>query len=189
MKFLRIFLLILIVIGIGLLVTQKKWVPKLVDYIVNKQNSSIGVRNTSDPKNTSYIIENQTASLFNGKSEIEIAPGSSSKIKTTTFGEPVYGDLNNDNKNDAAIFITQETGGSGTFFYVGISINVDGKYKGTKAIFLGDRIAPQNIKIENQTVIVNYAERKEGESFSTAPSVGVSKYLKFEKGEIVEIKK
>jgi hypothetical protein len=34
MKFIRIFLLVLIVIGIGLLITQKIWVPKLVDVIL-----------------------------------------------------------------------------------------------------------------------------------------------------------
>ena len=33
-KFVRIFLLVLIIIGIGLLVTQKLWVPKLVDKIL-----------------------------------------------------------------------------------------------------------------------------------------------------------
>lgn len=31
---LRIFLLVLIVIGIGLIFTQNLWVPKLVDYIL-----------------------------------------------------------------------------------------------------------------------------------------------------------
>ncbi|MBI3888701.1 DUF3298 domain-containing protein [Candidatus Nomurabacteria bacterium] len=35
MKTLRIFLLILIIIGIGLLLTQKSWVPKLVDFIIS----------------------------------------------------------------------------------------------------------------------------------------------------------
>lgn len=34
MKFIRIFLLVLIIIGIGLLITQKIWVPKLVDRII-----------------------------------------------------------------------------------------------------------------------------------------------------------
>ena len=33
-KFIRIFLLILIIIGIILLLTQDMWVPKLVDYIL-----------------------------------------------------------------------------------------------------------------------------------------------------------
>lgn len=39
-KFVRIFLLILIVIGIGLLVTQKMWVPRLVDFILQPQQET-----------------------------------------------------------------------------------------------------------------------------------------------------
>ncbi|MFA6270057.1 MAG: hypothetical protein WC657_02500 [Candidatus Paceibacterota bacterium] len=37
-KFVRIFLLVLIIIGIGLLSTQKMWVPKIVDFILRKEN-------------------------------------------------------------------------------------------------------------------------------------------------------
>ncbi len=37
MKTIRIFLLILIVIGIGALITQKLWVPKLVTYILSRE--------------------------------------------------------------------------------------------------------------------------------------------------------
>ncbi len=36
MKFIRIFLLVLIVIGLGLIATQKMWVPKLVTQILNR---------------------------------------------------------------------------------------------------------------------------------------------------------
>ncbi|MES2213577.1 MAG: hypothetical protein V4473_01920 [Patescibacteria group bacterium] len=39
-KFVRIFLLILIIIGIGLLVTQKMWVPKTVDTILKKDQNT-----------------------------------------------------------------------------------------------------------------------------------------------------
>lgn len=37
-KFIRIFLLVLIIIGIGLLLTQKMWVPRLVDAIIGPEN-------------------------------------------------------------------------------------------------------------------------------------------------------
>ena len=46
-KFVRIFLLILIVTGVGLLVTQKIWVPKLVDRIVMSENNNITTINAS----------------------------------------------------------------------------------------------------------------------------------------------
>ena len=37
-KFIRIFLLVLIIIGIGLILTQKKWVPVLVDKILKYED-------------------------------------------------------------------------------------------------------------------------------------------------------
>jgi len=37
LKAIQIFLLILIIIGIGLLATQKMWVPKVVEYILGKE--------------------------------------------------------------------------------------------------------------------------------------------------------
>ena len=40
MKTVRIVLFILIVIGIGLLITQKKWVPKVVDYIMKMESKN-----------------------------------------------------------------------------------------------------------------------------------------------------
>jgi hypothetical protein len=40
---------------------------------------------------------------------------------------------------------------------------------------LGDRIAPQNISINNGLIVVNYAERKSGEPMSAQPSIGVTK--------------
>ena len=39
MKILRMFLLVLIVIGIGLLLTQKVWVPKVVDHILKSEQA------------------------------------------------------------------------------------------------------------------------------------------------------
>ncbi len=38
MKIFRIILLVIIIIGIGLIITQKIWVPKLVDAILQKEN-------------------------------------------------------------------------------------------------------------------------------------------------------
>ena len=38
-KFIRIFLFVLIIIGIGLLITEKTWVPKLVDQIIKSEEA------------------------------------------------------------------------------------------------------------------------------------------------------
>lgn len=128
----------------------------------------------NDPLNATYNIQGVDYTLINGKAEREIAPGSASKEIISVFGEPVYGDLNGDGVSDAVMYLTQETGGSGTFFYVVEAINDDGFYRGTNAMYIGDRIAPQNINIEDGRAVVNFADRNPGESFSVKPSLGKS---------------
>lgn len=153
--------------------------------IFHKQNNgpSEAVRVAFDPLNATYMIEGRAVAMKNGLSEVIEVVGDSktagATMKTTTrvFGEPVQGDLNGDGVADAALFIVQDTGGTGTFYYAAAALNERTGAVGTNAIFLGDRIAPQTIEIRNGQVIANYAERGPNEPFSTQPSIGVSKYL------------
>ncbi len=128
-------------------------------------------------QDATYLIEGQSVTLVNGLSEIEAAPGSATKIITRFFGNEAFGDLNGDGLEDVAFLLTQNSGGTGTFFYVVVVLQTKTGYQGTNAILLGDRIAPQTTRIENGTIIVNFADRNPGESFDVAPSLGVSKYL------------
>ena len=94
------------------------------------------------------------------KSEVAAAPGSASKITTQYFGNSAEGDLNGDGIPDTAFILTQNSGGSGTFYYVVAALKVSGVYRGTKpAILLGDRIAPQSTEIKDGEVVVNYSTR------------------------------
>ncbi len=143
----------------------------------------------SDYKNTSYNIEGEVIQLKNGASETEVTPGSAEKIITEYFGNETRGDFNNDGTQDVAFIITQSGGGTGTFYYVVVALETLQGYQGTNGILLGDRIAPQTTEFQNGEIIVNYADRKPGEPFSTDPSVGVSKYFKVSDGGLIEIQK
>ena len=141
----------------------------------------------TDPLQAAYLIEEQEVRLINGQAEAEAAPGSATKIKTSVFGQPVFGDLNEDGNEDAALLLVHQPGGSGTFYYVAAALNANGGFQGTNAVLLGDRIAPQTIEIRDGVVIANYADRRPEESMSTPPSVGISKYLVVKAGELVTI--
>ncbi len=130
-----------------------------------------------DYKNISYVIDGQQVTLVNGSAETAAAPGSASKISTKYFGNGATGDLNGDGVPDVAFILTQNSGGSGTFYYVVAALKTPSGYQGTSALLLGDRIAPQTTEIKNGQIIVNYADRKSGEPMTTPPSVGVSKYV------------
>ena len=142
-----------------------------------------------DPRNATYIIEGKEFTLVNGKSEKEIAPGSASKIITQYFGNDVKADFNGDGIEDVAFLLTQDSGGSGKFYYVAVALSLKDGYKGTNAILLGDRIAPQTTEFKNGEIVVNYADRKLDESMATIPSVGVTKYFKVSDGKLVEVQK
>lgn len=144
----------------------------------------------TDPKNIGYNIDGETIILADGKFTRTQVPDSEVKESFDAFGEPVYGDLDGDGDLDAAMYLTRSGGGSGTFYYVVVAVN-EGPllYRGTNAMFLGDRIAPQNITIEGGNAVANYAERRSDEPFSARPSVGRSTWIHLDpaKREIGEL--
>ena len=147
------------------------------------------------PLNATYLVDNQPYTLKDGLLE-EMVPNSVSKIITRYFGNEIYTDLNNDGREDIVFILTQEAGGSGTFFYVVAALNMDNGWQGSHALLLGDRIAPQTTELSQNpshknVIVVNYADRKPNEPMSVQPSVGKSIWLKLNPetmqfGEVVQ---
>lgn len=161
--------------GVKFIQAGKEWIPL--------EPKASGV----DPLEATYIIERQEVRLSQGRAEEEAAPGSATKIKTSVFGQPVFGDLDGDGKDDAALILLHQPGGSGSFYYAAAALNDSGSWRGTNAVFLGDRIAPQNVIIRDSVIVVNYADRRPGEPMTTPPSVGKSMVLAVKNERLVEI--
>ncbi len=138
------------------------------------------VVNATDVKNASYTIDGEVFTLVQGKAENLIAPNSATKHTVSIFGEPVYGDLTADGKNDAAVLLVSNPGGSGTFYYAVLAIATGTTYVTTNTLLLGDRIAPQTVEIRDGRAVYNYAERKAGEPMTTAPSIGKSFWVQYD---------
>jgi heat shock protein HslJ len=145
-----------------------------------------------DHKNVAYSIGGQTVRLVDGISEVPAAPGSAAKIVTRYFGNEVLGDLNADGREDVAFLLTQEPGGSGTFFYAVAALDLPSGLVGSQGLLIGDRIAPQTTELRpNGIIVVNYADREPDESFATPPSVAKTILLKLNPttmrlGEVVQ---
>ena len=168
---------IIFVWGVIIVVSLIAVVSFLKFNYTDRVDAGLPVAKTSSPLDTTYTIGDQPYALLGGHVEKEVAPDSAMKEKVSVFGEPVYGDLDADGDLDAALFIVQESGGSGVFYYIAVAVNDGGVYKGTNAMLLGDRIAPQTIEVRNGRAVANYAERKANEAFSVAPSVGKSIWI------------
>lgn len=162
------------------------------NYIYNEKQGEPAIKEVvTDPKNGTYVVNGEAVILKNGVSEVAIL-NSSAKVITRYFGNELKTDLNLDGREDTFFLLTQETSGSGIFYYAVGALNTDSGYVGTQALLIGDRIAPQTTnKGEGSIVVVNYAIRKPGEAFTVAPSVGKSLWLKLDTktlqfGEVVQ---
>lgn len=109
-------------------------------------------------------------------------------VTTRYFGNEATGDLNGDGLPDTAFLITQDTGGSGLFYYVVVALQTPSGYTTTNAYLIGDRIAPQSTDISTSTqeLEVNYADRMPGEPMTAQPSVGTTLYLKVSPAGVLE---
>ena len=165
-----IFTIFVLIIGVGIGFIIAKQLPK---------KDVVNVGENFNQLNATYIIENQSITLADGFSDKEVIPGSTSKIKTIKWNEPINGDLNADGIDDATFILTQNSGGSEVFYYVVATINdlTDKKTIGTNGVLLGDRISLQNMSIKNGVITVNYADRKKEEPMTEQPSVGISKHF------------
>jgi len=133
-----------------------------------------------------YVIDGEPVTFREGKFFTD-TPGTGAQPDIHFFGPLATGDLNGDGTPDAAVIIVKDAGGSGTFYYVAAALNYGGEYRGTSAIKIGDRIAPQNIAITDGMITANYADRKPGQPMTAKPSVGVSKNFRVVNNELTEV--
>lgn len=174
--------LILLVIGFGI---YKFNFTNDDIYLNNSKQIGTIENNKFNFTDGTYTINGQKITLKNGVSKIEGAPGSASKIITQYFGNEVKHDFDGDGREDIAFILTQETGGSGIFYYVVVLLNTTNGPIGSNGILLGDRIAPQTTQIDEKSgrvnvIVVNYADRNPGEPMTTIPSLGKSIWLKLD---------
>jgi heat shock protein HslJ len=134
-----------------------------------------------DYTNATYLIDGRRVTLTNGVSAMEAAPGSAATIVTRSFGNEVRKDLDGDGWEDIVFFLTQTTGGSGTFFYVVAALQTPAGYVGSQGWLLGDRIVPHTIASgPGPLVVVRYADRAPSESFTLPPSVEKQLWLRLD---------
>ncbi len=130
---------------------------------------------TVDYANATYRIENEDVTLSRGTRSVPAAPGSATQHVTRLSGHPECGRF--EKKAAAAVFIVDDPGGSGTFFYVGVAL-ADGP--ATNAVFLGDRIAPQSIVFRGNGIVVTYLDRKPNDPMAAKPTLTRRLMLRFD---------
>lgn len=166
---------VLLVVGIFLALTNQDQTVVAIDVAPSETDT--------DYKDAVYEIDGVAVKLVDGVAESESAPGSASKTVTRYFGNELQTDLDGDGVLDVAFILTQQTDGSGVFYYAVGAVKTDEGYAGTDGYLLGDRIAPQSTDdsqnpIQKNVVVFNYVDRAVGEPMTAQPSVAQSVYLK-----------
>lgn len=141
----------------------------------------------ADPLNTQYQIDDMELWLRDGYFEMPAAPGSAAMVTATVFDTPVYGNLGGGGDSDAALILVYQGGGSGTFYYIVAAVNGSDGYRGTNAIFLGDRVIPRAVSIKNRIVVVDFLDRAPRDPMSVAPTVDITRYAYLDGDRLVGV--
>ena len=140
-----------------------------------------------DIANGTFNFEGEDIKLKDGRAITKISPDSAITIETILTDKIEYGDVNGDKKNDSLALVIQEGGGSGTFVYLIAYVSGNVEYKGSNAVFVGDRISPESLSISESGVItVRYLDRLPEEPMAADPSVSTVKTFRFVKDTLEE---
>lgn len=149
-----------------------------------EESMADGAMPAKSPRDATYLIEGEPVRLQGGRAVRPAAPGAATIIRTRVLGAPTYGDVDGDGDSDAVLFLVQDPGGSGTFYYVAAAHKVDGGYRGGTAVLIGDRITPQRLDLVHGVVVADYLERAPGEPMAADPALARTVYLMLEGGAL-----
>ncbi len=140
-----------------------------------------------DASNATFIFEDGSITLKKGAATTDVTPDGEVTQETTLTDDIAYGDINKDGKTDTAVLLVQNGSGSGVFLYVAAYVSGTVQYKGTNAVFIGDRVTPKAISVSTSGVIeVTYLDRKANEPMAADPTVSTTKYFVYRNGSLEE---
>lgn len=122
-------------------------------------------------RNLTVSIDDQSFTLRDGVAERPAAPGSTATTTVRLVGEPVIADVDGDGRSEAALLLSSDPGGSGTFYYAVLAVDDGGSYRATNALALGDRITPQTVEVTDGGVAYRFLERRPGDPMTAGPTV------------------
>ncbi len=135
-----------------------------------------------DPSNGTFTFDGERVTLSQGRKEGEGENGFYSE--TRILESQARGDVNADGKEDVILFIARSGGGSGVFVYVAGFISSPTGHRGTEGIFIGDRISPQSLSIEQGVITARFLDRSSDEPYSTEPTIPTTRQFVVTGGEL-----
>jgi uncharacterized protein len=135
-----------------------------------------------DYKNAIYRIDGKDVTLLEGQHAQLAAEGSSEQDVTRVVEPPEHAVGKLGGRSAVAVFLSEEGGGSGTFYYAALVFN-DGR---DTTFQIGDRIQPIGIAINGDDLVVSYLDRKADEPMAVPPTVPKERHFAYMNGQILE---
>ena len=143
----------------------------------------------ADLEQAAYLTENADAgeaTLEDGEFREPLAPGSAGEL-IIQLGKWATGDLDGEGGGDAAAITIEQTGGSGTFYFVHALVGEDGDLRDAGVAFLGDRIRVEGVSIHDGAIVVALLDRAPDAAMASAPTVAVIRRFTLQGGALVEL--
>jgi heat shock protein HslJ len=140
-------------------------------------------------KNAEYQgIYDEPVQLTDGKYEGEpFVPGGASRPTVVLHPEVyVFGDLNGDGVDDAAVILIESSGGSGNFRYLAAVINERGTPVNVATHFVGDREQMQAINIDEGEITLDMVAHAP-EDPMCCPTQEVTKVYQLQDDQLIEV--
>jgi hypothetical protein len=93
------------------------------------------------------------------------------------------GDLNGDGRPDAAVILTINSGGSGTFYYMVVMLNQDGAPVQAASAWIGDRQVVNTLEITDGKIILDFLTQGTNDGMCCPSEHRLRRYV-FENGEL-----
>ena len=143
----------------------------------------------ADLEQATYLTESADAgeaTLEDGEFREPLAPGSAGEL-IIQLGKWATGDLDGEGGDDAAAITIEQTGGSGTFYFVHALVGEDGDLRDAGVAFLGDRIRVEGVSIHNGAITVALLDRAPDAAMASQPTIAVIRRFTLQGGELVEL--
>lgn len=140
---------------------------------------------SANPNNATFSFDDGSVTLSSGRGEKEDEESEFTE-SVELLPENAKGDLNADGKDDTVVLLARSGGGSGVFIYIAAYVSGPVNYKGTNAIFIGDRVSPESISVSNGVVTFEWLDRRPDEPFAAEPTVPASEQFVYQNGSFRE---
>lgn len=177
------YILVLVVLGLLLFLGLNKDAKEIQKEPSEETEEKIQVLKP-DVMNMTYIVDGDVFKLVDGRAEktVEVElDGYTTTISLMLVGEPLYADIDGDGDTDSAVWLVNNSGGTGRFIYGAFVINNGENFKSPNAMFLGDRILTKNIEWKEGRVVYNFLERGFDEPMSADPTIPRTVWVHYDK--------